>query len=341
MEILPDMYELVSYNKFIVLRLEDDVLQNISVFKASREINNVCNCAPKIHPQDDGTLLLEFSTAQSGKLLKMNTLVGRKVTCFPNPIHNQSRGVIYAPELLLSETKEIQQELDEQNVAKVVSTRKKVGDQTVPLAKLILTFNTFKLPNGIKAGWLNFKVKPYIPSPMRCYHCQIFGHLIQKYRKKINEEPALCCNWGKEAHGPCNEPPSCINCGENYPASSKSCVKFILEKEVQTVKVMEKILFIDARKKILELQIRPGVTFSSVIKKPKSSAQVPATHAVQQKPSPPVTKSNQAETTPRGEEHGDDKPQAGCSLNNQNSTSLQQPNPQVLKSCTVEIPKGI
>ncbi|XP_064077897.1 uncharacterized protein LOC135195554 [Macrobrachium nipponense] len=247
MEILPGMYELVSYNKFIVLRLEDDVLQNISVFKASREINNVCNSVPKIRPQNDGTLLVKVSSPeQSEKLLKMNTLVGQKVTCFPHPIHNQSQGVIYAPELLLLDNEEIQQELEGQNVAKVVGMRKEVGDQIVPLATLILTFNTFKLPNAIKAGWLNFKVKPYIPSPLRCYHCQMFGHLIQKCRKKMNEEPALCCNCGEEAHGPCSEPPSCVNCIENHPASSKSCVKFILEKEVQTVKVMEKISFKDA-----------------------------------------------------------------------------------------------
>ncbi|XP_064120789.1 cell growth-regulating nucleolar protein-like [Macrobrachium nipponense] len=190
-------------------------------------------------------------------------------------------------------------------------------------------------------GWLNFKVKPYIPSPLRCYHCQMFGHLIQKCRKKMNEEPALCCNCGKEAHGPCNEPPSCINCGENHPASSKSCMKFILEKEVQTVKVIEKISFKDARKKVLELQIRPGITFSPVIKKSQSSVQVPATHAMQQQPSAAVTKPNQDETTPHGEEHVDDKPKAGCSLNNENSTSLQQPKPQVLKPRTAEIPKRI
>ena len=202
MQILPGIYELVSYNKFLVLRLEDDSFQNISPFKANRDIVNACGSEPKIRPQDDGTLLVEVSSLeQSEKMLKIGSIVGRRVTCFPHPFHNQCRGVIYAPELISLDTNEIQQELEEQNVVKVVRMRKKVGDQIVPLATLILTFKTHKLPNVIKAGWLNFRVKPYIPSPLRCYHCQMFGHSVQKCKKKISDEPAVCSNCGKQAHG--------------------------------------------------------------------------------------------------------------------------------------------
>ena len=300
MQILPGIYELVSYNKFIVLRLENDVFQNISPFKANREIVSICGCEPKIRPQDDGTLLVEVSSLeQSEKLLKMKSLVGRKVTCFPHPIHNQCRGVIYAPELLSLDTEEIQQELNEQNVVKVVRMRKKVGDQTIPLATLILTFETHKLPNSIKAGWLSFKVRPYIPSPLRCFHCQMFGHSIHKCKKKINQEPAVCPNCGKQAHGNCTEPAACVNCGEPHPSSSKNCMKFILEKEVQTIKVLEKVSFKDARKKALERQIRPGVAFSSVLKMPQSKAQIPAANVAQrQVPIIPLPAVNLDELSP-------------------------------------------
>lgn len=59
-------------------------------------------------------------------------------------------------------------------------------------------------------------------------------------------------------------------------------MKFILEKEVQTIKVLEKVSFKDARKKALERQIRPGVAFSSVLKRPQSRVQIPAANVVQQ-----------------------------------------------------------
>ncbi|XP_064079470.1 uncharacterized protein LOC135196552 [Macrobrachium nipponense] len=208
--------------KFIVLWLENNVLQNISIFKASREINNVCDYEPKILPQDDGTLFDEVSSPeQSEKLLKMNTLVGRKVVSLILFITKVEELYICSQIALIG---------DRRNSARIRGTEcgkggqneKEGGGQILLLATLILTFNTHKLPNAIKARWLNFKVKPYIPSPLRCYHCQMFGHLIQKCRKKIKEELALCCNCGKEVHGQYNDPPSCINCGENHPASSKS-----------------------------------------------------------------------------------------------------------------------
>ena len=298
MEILPGLYEIVSYNKFLILQLEDDVFQNISVFKATREIVNACGSEPKIRPQDDGTLLLEVSSPeQSENLLKMNSLVGRKVRCFPHPFHNQCRGVIYAPELIQLDTEEIQQELEDQNVMKVVRMRKKVGDQMVPLATLILTFKTYRLPNIIKAGWLKFKVKPYIPSPLRCFHCQMFGHSVQKCKRRMSNESAICSNCGKHSHGNCNESASCVNCGEAHPSTSKNCSKFLLEKEVQTIKVLEKISFKDARKKALEKQIRPGITFASVIKMYKPNKQsstadevlpLPAASDEVQQPPPPT-----------------------------------------------------
>ena len=97
----------------------------------------------------------------------------------------------------------------------------------------------------------------------------MYGHLIQKCKKRLGQEPAVCPNCGENAHGECNKSPVCIHCGEGHPASSKSCTKFIFEKEVQTVRVIEKLSYKDARKKTLEKQVRPGETFSSILKKLK------------------------------------------------------------------------
>ena len=274
MQILPGVYELVSYNKYLIIQFEDGKCENVNVFKGNREIVNCCGGQPKVRSQMDGNLSVEvYSPEQSEKLMKMTQLVGRKVSVIPHPIFNQCRGVIYAPELLSIDAEEIQTELEDQNVTRVVRMRKKVQDQLVPLPTLILSFSTYKLPSVIKAGWLNFKVKPCIPSPIRCYHCQMYGHLIQKCKKRINQEPAVCQNCGKNAHGECNEHPSCIHCGEGHTSSSKNCSKYIFEKEVQAIKVIEKVTFKEARRKVLDRQIRPGEPFSSVMKNIKSNKQ--------------------------------------------------------------------
>ena len=268
MEILPGVYEIVNYEKFFILEIENVTVQNINVFKANREIVAVCGGQPKILPQGNGSLLIETSSPeQSEKLKKISKLVGNNVKCFPHPVFNQCRGVIYAPELLAIEEEEIQSELEDQGVVKVVRMKKRVGEQQTPLATLILTFNQCRLPSTIKAGWLSIKVKPYIPSPLRCYYCQMYGHLSQKCRNKLNEMPAVCSNCGKNEHGKCTETPSCIHCGEEHPATSKSCVKFIFEKEVQAIRVLEKVTFKEARKRAFSKQIRPGEPFSAVLKK--------------------------------------------------------------------------
>ena len=199
------------------------------------------------------------SPGESERLLKVTKVHGHKVSCIPRPTYNQSRGVLYAPELLTIDTEEIQSELKEQNVVTVVRMKKKVESGHIPLPTLILTFNSYRLPNIIRAGWLTFKVKPYIPSPLRCFHCQVFGYSIQKCKKKLGQELAVCVNCGKAAHGECKDTPSCINCGGEHSASSKSCPRFIYEK------VLEKV-FKEAKRRASEKQIRSGELFSSVIK---------------------------------------------------------------------------
>ena len=265
-QIFPGKYEIVSYNKFLLLRF-DDLTRPVNPFKANKEIINICGNSPKIRPQGDGSLVIEVSSPdESERLLKVTKVHGHKVSCIPHPTYNQSRGVIYAPELLTIDTEEIQSELKEQNVVKVVRIMKKVENGHIPLPTLILTFNSYRLLNIIKAGWLTFKVKPCIPSPLRCFHCQVFGHSIQKCKKKLSQEPAVCVNCGKAAHGECKDTPSCINCGGEHSASSKSCPRFIYEKEVQAIKVLEKVSFKEAKRRASEKQIRPGELFSSVIK---------------------------------------------------------------------------
>ena len=252
----------------MILEFEEGQSKNVNVFQANREILEICGSQPKIRPQGNGSLLIETSSPeQSQKLKQMTTLDGIAIKCFSHPIFNQCRGVVYAPELIHIEEEVIEKELKSQGIIKVKRMQRKIGEQLVPLGTLILTFNQCRLPNFISAGWLSLKVKPYIPSPLRCYHCQMFGHLSQKCRDKINEKPATCSNCGKESHGSCNAIPSCINCGEQHPSSSKSCVKFIFEKEVQAIRALEKIPFKDARRKALEKQIRPGELFSTVLRR--------------------------------------------------------------------------
>ena len=112
MEILPGQYEIVNYEKFLILEVENGRHEQLNIFKANREIIEICGDQPKILPQGDGSLLIETSSpVQSQKLKEMLTLDGHNVNCFSHPTFNQCRGVIYAPEILQIDEKEIEEEL--------------------------------------------------------------------------------------------------------------------------------------------------------------------------------------------------------------------------------------
>ena len=77
MEILPGQYEIVNYEKFLILEVENGRHEQLNIFKANREIIEICGDQPKILPQADGSLLIETSSPeQSQKLKQILTLDG-------------------------------------------------------------------------------------------------------------------------------------------------------------------------------------------------------------------------------------------------------------------------
>ena len=48
----------------------------------------------------------------------------------------------------------------------------------------IFTFNTSVLPKQVKVAFLRVSVDAYIPNPLRCYQCQLFGHHEDKCKNK-------------------------------------------------------------------------------------------------------------------------------------------------------------
>ena len=57
------------------------------------------------------------------------------------------------------------------------------------------TFNTSVLPKQLKVAFLRVSFDPYIPNPLRCYACQVFGHHEKKCRRE-----QMCANCGEPKH---------------------------------------------------------------------------------------------------------------------------------------------
>ena len=94
-------------------------------------------------------------------------------------------------------------------------TKRDEYDDAVPTMTVILTFNAKdEIPVFIQLSYLKFKVREYIPKPMRCWRCQKFGHNENQCHSRVANCP-LCA--GHHDYQSCQEKArqnlKCSNCG--------------------------------------------------------------------------------------------------------------------------------
>ena len=132
-----------------------------------------------------------------------------------------------------------------------------------PTHTYVLTFNSPILPTVVKIGFMQVKVDVYIPNPLRCYNCQVFGHHENKCGRH-----AVCCKCGKLEHcGPSGEydkPAKCVNCSGDHPANSKQCPQWEKVKKLLKFKCKNNLLFPEARKQSEQFYL--GHTYASAVK---------------------------------------------------------------------------
>ncbi|GFX84479.1 uncharacterized protein TNCV_3531761 [Trichonephila clavipes] len=131
------------------------------------------------------------------------------VTVSPHKSLNSCRGVISEPDLLATSDSEILEGFSAQGVTQVRRTTIKKDSTIVPTKHFILTFNSPKQPNTIKAGYLHCKIRPYIPNPLRCFKCQRFGHSQTSCRGQLT--CSRCASVG-HASSDCTLEQKCVNC---------------------------------------------------------------------------------------------------------------------------------
>ena len=124
-------------------------------------------------------------------------------------------------------------------VVKIERLRKQIElqDESVEigLSKIKIFFKS-SLPTHVDIFGALFKVHPFIPPVLRCFNCQRYGHGVN-----FCSSEARCYNCGGNHSGSCNSPSICPNCNLNHPASSKKCIFFIFNHEVNKLMSLSKI----------------------------------------------------------------------------------------------------
>ncbi|GFV09916.1 RNA-directed DNA polymerase from mobile element jockey [Trichonephila clavipes] len=195
-----------------------------------------------------GDLLIETNSAlQTKSFLLAKSFLDSPITISPHKTLNSCRGVISESDLLTTPDAEILDGFSDQGVIQVRRITIKKDNSVIPTKHLILIFNRPKLPTTIKAGYLNCKIRPYIPNPLRCFKCQRFGHSQNSCHGQLT-----CSRCAAVGHSStdCTLEPKCINCSQIHTTDSKFCPKWKTEKEVQTIKTNRNISYFEARKLI-------------------------------------------------------------------------------------------
>ncbi|GFT31140.1 uncharacterized protein TNCV_3645381 [Trichonephila clavipes] len=124
-----------------------------------------------------GDLLVETSSStQTKSFLLAETFLDSPMNIIPHKSLNTSRGVISEPDLLTTPEAEILDEFSDQGVIQIRRITIKKYSAVIPTKHLILIVSSLTLPQTIKAGYFNCKIRPYILNPLRCFKCQSFGH---------------------------------------------------------------------------------------------------------------------------------------------------------------------
>lgn len=246
----------------IIKKIDESDFSKVNPFVIDKIIYGLIGQAKSLRKIKEGLLVETVSSAQSIRLLKVERFGEFSVEVIPHKALNYSKGVITCRDFLNCSVEEISEGLKPAGVIEVRRITTKIDGNIVNTSSLILTFNRPNLPASIKAAFYSLKVRPYIPSPLRCFRCQCFGHTATQCNK------TQICVCGLELHEgyPCKTPITCINCGELHSARSKMCSVYKMEQAIQKLKTEERIPYAEARRKIRDSIPNIQTSYSQVLK---------------------------------------------------------------------------
>ncbi|GFX06677.1 hypothetical protein TNCV_382731 [Trichonephila clavipes] len=106
---------------------------------------------------------------------------------------------------------------------------------------------SLKLDSVVGGSTLEFHVYVYSMCPNMLLRCQRFGH-----SKTVCRGQPTCSRCAEVGHdsADCKAKERCVNCGKRGPfiKFSRSCPTWLLEKEITTVKIKDKISYPEARR---------------------------------------------------------------------------------------------
>jgi hypothetical protein len=236
--------------KYLVIESNgtENQLSKLSPFAIEKAMKGIAGEVESVKKLRSGVLLVHvFRDGQTKNLLKLTSFANVPVKVSAHRSLNSCKGVIRSMDLAQMDPEELVSELQSQRVTEARNIFQNKDGYKRKTAAIVLTFASSTLPTSVKAGFINCKVVPFIPNPLRCFKCQAFGH-----HQSVCKNDAICSKCGLASHGeePCVGPVKCPNCSGNHPAYANSCPKWKQEKDICRIKVTNNISYPEARKQL-------------------------------------------------------------------------------------------
>lgn len=251
--------------KFLLIEHADpnQTLLKISPFAIQKGLDMITKGLDITRLRNGNLLVKTKNNSGAEKLLSMTSLGGIVgVSVKIHPTLNQSKGVITCRDLLYESEENITNALAKQHVISTQRIKRKIDGNLIDTHSLILTFRTPDIPDTIQAAFYNLKVRPYIPSPLRCTNCQRFGHSRGRCRtERICSKCALPAN-----HDECTNK-KCVNCNNLHYSFDRKCPRYIEESEITKIKTIYRLTYPEAKKQYkLKNPVIPNITFAEIAK---------------------------------------------------------------------------
>lgn len=200
-----------------------------------------------------GDILIKTENVkQAQQLVKITGIMEAIIEVKEHKTMNSCKGVVRAYELQHEEPETLLDYLKPQNVIDVKFHTKTINGKTTKTGVVFLTFGVNEVPEYLTIGLLRIRVRPFIPTPMRCFACHKYGHLSKHCNRK---ETPTCYNCNNEKHihnrdDRCTNEPFCINCKQTgHNSYNRNCTEYKRQVEIMTIKVTQKVSMAEAVKR--------------------------------------------------------------------------------------------
>jgi hypothetical protein len=239
----------------IIHRLDDNkTMRDISPILLETAIKNATqNGSTECKFLKSGDILIKAKTLrQAQNLIKITGILDAKIQVTEHKTMNSCKGVIRAYELKNEDSDTLLEYLKEQKVTDIKMLTSTINGHTTNTGVVFVTFGVNVLPEYLTIGLLRVRVRPYIPTPMRCFACHKFGHLSKHCTLK-DSPTCYNCNNTKHIHNKedkCTNPAFCVNCGEtSHNSYNRNCKEYRRQVEIQTIRVTQNVSMAEAVKR--------------------------------------------------------------------------------------------